>query len=137
VKRKALITLILGTALAIAPAARAVVMTDGDSGSAGANAVILHTDVLGGNGLAANAVAPDTVRDGWMSSVTLQPAPVILHTDALGGDGGASAVELAPIGTGNSFDWGSAGIGAATLAGVMLLAAGFLAVTRRREPLSF
>jgi hypothetical protein len=118
VKRKALITLILGTALAIAPAARAVVMTDGDSGSVGANAVILHTDVLGGNGLA-------------------QSTPVILHTDVLGGDGGASAVELAPIGTGNSFDWGSAGIGAATLAGVMLLAAGFLAVTRRREQLSF
>jgi hypothetical protein len=120
VKRITLITLILGTALAIAPAAQAVVMSDGDGG--GANAVI---------------VPSDTVRDGWMSSLAPQSTPVVLHTDVLGGDGGASAVELAPIGTGNSFDWGSAGIGAATLAGVMLLAAGFLAVTRRREPLSF
>jgi hypothetical protein len=52
-KRTALITLILGTALAIAPAAHAVVMSDGS----------------GGDGTAVTSV----VTDGWMSSIT---APV-------------------------------------------------------------
>ena len=52
-KRMTLITLILGTALAIAPAAGAVVMSDGS----------------GGGGTAVTSV----VTDGWMSSIT---APV-------------------------------------------------------------
>jgi hypothetical protein len=52
-KRTALITLILGTALAIAPAAGAVVMSDGS----------------GSDGTAVTSV----VTDGWMSSIT---APV-------------------------------------------------------------
>jgi hypothetical protein len=160
-KRTALITLILGTALAIAPAAGAVVMSDGSGG--GATAVT------------------SVVTDGWMSSVksavpstqAVNPATqalllrseglathygvnpasqaVILRStgladsygsggttfrpDILGGDGGAST--QAPAATsGNSIPWNAA-IGGAALIGAMLLALGFAVANRRRHLLSF
>ena len=55
-KRKALITLILGTALAIAPAARAVVLSDGSGGD--------------------STPVTSVVTDGWMSSITPSVTPV-------------------------------------------------------------
>jgi hypothetical protein len=160
-KRTALITLILGTALAIAPAAYAVVLSDGS----------------GGDGTGVTSV----VTDGWMSSVNstvpstqavnpatqalllrseglathygVNPASqaVILRStgladyygqggttfrpDILGGDGGVSTP--APIASGgDSFAWNTALVGAA-LIGAMLLALGFAVANRRRHQLSF
>jgi hypothetical protein len=96
-KRIALITLILGTALAVAPAAQALVMSDGSGSS---NGIVLHADVLGGNG-----------------------APATSQASVKSGD--------------DSFAWDNVGIGAAALAGAMLLAVGSVAATRRRHQLGF
>ena len=60
-KRKALITLFLGTALAIAPAAGASVVAD-TGGTAVQPPVIVHPDVLGGDGNAAAAARAVTIR---------------------------------------------------------------------------
>ena len=181
-KRLTLITFILGTALAIAPAASAMVMSDGSSSSTSVvpsvgidpatQATLLRSEELAkfygapatkavqlrSEELAKYYGAPATkavelrsaelakyygasstseVRDGWMSSVTSQASPVILHTDVLGGDGGATAVQVPALSADDSFDWGSAGIGAVTLTGVMLLAVGFVTATRRRHQLGF
>jgi len=63
VNRKSLITLILGIVLAVAPAARASVMAD--SGGSAVTPVVVHTDVLGGDGSPAvtgAAYTADTIR---------------------------------------------------------------------------
>src|SRR5438874_3172391 len=65
--------------------------------------------------LTARGQALEQQYAGSGTSVTLQP-------DVLGGDGGASA-RAVPSAGGDSFAWGTAAIGAAALAGVMLLAA--------------
>jgi hypothetical protein len=124
VKRKALITLILGTTLAIAPAARAMVMMPDTGGGEGtSHAVVLNTDVLGGNG----TVQPGVVRDGWLSSVT---PSFTLRPDILGGSGNATSGATVATG-GNSFNWGTT-VPAAFL-GALLLAAASVAITRRRR----
>jgi hypothetical protein len=57
---------------------------------------------------------------------------VTFHTDVLGGNGGSSA---APTAAGDSFDWSP--VLAATLAGMLLLAAAATIVTRRKQHLSY
>jgi hypothetical protein len=169
-KRKSLITLILGTALAVAPAAHAMVLSDGGSSNtspavtsmsqpeyqalmarsealnqkyglgtsqasrvgiskAEYRALILRSEALNQQyGLGSSA----TVTDGWTNSVTTSYS---FRPDILGGNGGVS---VQPTATGgDSFEWGTVGIGAATLIGVMLLGAASLAVTRRRHQPSF
>ena len=116
-KRTSLIIIVLGTALALAPAASAMHLSDG-SGGVGSGTV------------------PAKVTDGWMSSLTLAPTPVILHTDVLGGDGGASTREVPTATDGDSFAWSTAAIGVVTLASVLLLVLATTEVTRRRHRLS-
>ena len=150
-KRITLITLILGTALAIAPAAGAVVMSDGS----------------GGNSTAVTAPSA-TVTDGWMSAVksavpstqAVNPATqaVLLRSEGLathyGVNPGSQAVILRSTGLadyygqagvstqaptasgGDSFAWNAA-IGGAALIGAMLLALAFTVANRRRHQLSF
>jgi hypothetical protein len=131
-KRTLLISLILGTVLVLAPAARAVVLS-ADSGGAGGG-LVLHADVLGGTGTApASTLQPAVVQDGWMASVT---PSVTLRPDILGGGGGESTRGV-PIATGgDSFAWGTA-IGGAALIGAMLLALAFAVTNRRRQQLGF
>ena len=120
-KRISLIIMVLGTALALAPAAGAIHLNDGSGGAVGSGATI----------------QPANIRDGWMSSVTLAPTPVTLHTDVLGGDGSASTRNVTAATDGDSFAWSTAAIGAVTLAGVLLLVLATAEVTRRRHRLSF
>jgi hypothetical protein len=54
-------------------------------------------------------------------------------TDTLGGNGGPSAVTV-PSATG--FDWGDAGIGAATAVGAIFVALGATSLVRRRSQLA-
>ena len=166
-KRTTLITLILGTALAVAPAAHAKVMSEGGSSytnsvvapSAGISqaeyqALMLRGEALNQKygsqasttgisqaeyralklrgealnqqyGLGSSA----TVTDGWTNSVT--PSSYSFQPDILGGNGGVSTPPTAT--GGDSFEWGTVGIGAATLIGVMLLGLASLAITRRRH----
>jgi hypothetical protein len=120
-KRKALITLILGTALAVAPAARAVVMSDGSISSSSPVS-------------ASSTLQPNLVGDGWMSSIL---PSVTLRPDILGGDGGVSTPAVPTATGGDSFAWNAA-IGGAALIGAMLLGLAFaLANRRRRHQLSF
>jgi hypothetical protein len=137
VKRKALITLILGATLVIAPAARAGGLMPDGGGSGSAKGVVLHTDVLGGNG---NAVSSSvlTTRPYGMNEATYQAVlsrgkAFSLRPDILGGHAGVSAGTTAT--GGDSFNWGVAI--PASLLGAMLLAAAALALTRRRYRVSF
>jgi hypothetical protein len=188
-KRISLITLILGTVLAVAPAAHAIVWSDGGSSSSASSptltsgmsqaeyqALMARGEALnklygnavtglsatefrslyqnGGNRLSpqelialvargdslnkqyGTSTASTDVRDGWTNSITPSPS-YTFRTDILGGDGGASTAPI-PSATGDdSFAWGTVGIGAATLVGVMLLGLASLAVTRRRHQPSF
>jgi hypothetical protein len=56
VKRTSLITLVLGFALAIVPAVGAMPVAETEGGTG--TPVVVHTDVLGGNGSAVQATAP-------------------------------------------------------------------------------
>jgi hypothetical protein len=144
VKRLTLITVILGTALALVPAASAVVLSDGAGGTGGA-AVVPSTQptndatqalVARSEGLAKYygtdpATAAVLVRSSQLANyygldhVTFRP-------DILGGNGGS---EITPISTGSSFDWNTT-IGA-TLAALLLAAMAGVVVTRRKHSLSF
>lgn len=172
-KRKSLITLILGTALAVAPAAHAVVLSDGGStskvstaapmsqaeyqalmarsealnqkyglGSSQAStvgiskaeyrALMIRSEALNQKyGLGSSTAVTPQVTDGWANSLSRSYS---FRPDVLGGDGGVS---VQPTATGDSFEWGTVGIGAATLIGVMLLGLASLAITRRRHQPSF
>jgi hypothetical protein len=122
-KRLALFSLILGTALALVPVASSMVLSDGGGGSGGGLAAApggvdpATQAVL----LRSKALADDYGANG-----------VTFHTDVLGGNGGSSA---APTAAGDSFDWNP--VLAATLAGMLLLAAAATAVTRRKHRLSY
>ena len=122
-KRLALFSLILGTALALVPVASSMVLSDGGGGSGGGLAATpggvdpATQAVL----LRSKALADDYGANG-----------VTFHTDVLGGNGGSSA---APTAAGDSFDWNP--VLAATLAGMLLLAAAATAVTRRKHRLSY
>ena len=121
--RVALFSLILGTALALVPVASSMVLSDGGGGSGGGLAATpggvdpATQAVL----LRSKALADDYGANG-----------VTFHTDVLGGNGGSSA---APTAAGDSFDWNP--VLAATLAGMLLLAAAATAVTRRKHRLSY
>jgi len=120
-KRIALITLILGTALAVAPAAYAVVMSDGAADSSG---VVFQTDVLGGDGIPTG-----------LSQAEYQA--LLARGEALNQQYGSVSSPQVPVAGGDSFDWSTVGIGGAALAAAMLLAIASLAATRRRHQLGF
>src|SRR5436190_18869773 len=119
-KRLALITLIVGTALALVPVASSMVLDDGGgiatAAAPGAVDPATQAVVLRSNGLA-----------GYYAG-----NGVTFHTDILGGNGGSPA---APASTSDSFNWTP--VLAATLAGMLLLAAAATAVTRRKHRLSY
>jgi hypothetical protein len=143
VKRLTLITVILGTALALVPAASAMVLSDG--GGTGGTAVVPSTQptndatqalVARSEGLAKYygtdpATAAVLLRSTGLANyygldgVTFRP-------DILGGNGGS---EVTPISTGSSFDWNTT-IGA-SLAALLLAAMAAAVITRRRHQLSF
>lgn len=140
-KRTALVTLVFGLTLIVAPAAQAHVMLD-DGGSAGA--VVLHTDTLGGSGSSPGVTLRADILGGDGYS-----AAVPMRADVLGGTGEPSAAtwlsselrkdaaarEVPIVSSGDSFAWSEA-LGAMLLAG-MLLTLATAAVTRRRHRLSF
>jgi hypothetical protein len=144
VKRLTLITLILGTALALVPAASAMVLSDGGSVTSKAvvpstqpanpatEAQVFRSEELAsyyGTSPATQAVLlRSTALANYydLNSVTFRP-------DILGGNGGS---QITPISTGgSSFDW-STTIGA-SLAALLLAAMAAAVVTRRRHSLSF
>jgi hypothetical protein len=139
VKRTALIALVFGIVLTVAPAANAMWLSDASGVSSTpvrmttqqaqftalhgtvptyTPSVSVHPDVLGGSG---------------------SPASVSIRADVLGGNGGDSAVREIPILTSDdSFAWSDAALGAATTVAAMLLAAAALYTMRRRsQRLSF
>jgi hypothetical protein len=152
-KRKALITLILGTTLAVAPAARAAVMSDGGGSS---SPVVLHADAFGG-GSSALMTRDEALNQRYGNAVTrltpqefkalyqaggdrLTPqelAALVARGEALNGRYGGTPAVSTPIATGGDpVNWGAA-IGGAALTCAMLLALGFAVVTRRKHRLSF
>jgi len=136
VKRKALITFVLGATLVIAPAARAVVLVDG-GGSGSGKGVVLQTDVLGGNGNPVSSSVlssrPYGMNEATYQAVLSRGKAFNLRPDILGGHGRVSG---GPTATGgDSFDWGAAI--PASLLGAILLAAAALALSRHRFRLSF
>jgi len=143
-KRKALITLILGTALAVAPAAHAVALTEGGPVSAQPStvgmskaeyrALMLRSEALDKKyGLGSSStLQQNSVRDGWTSSIT----PVTLRPDILDGNGGVSTRTVPSASNGDSIAWNAA-IGGAALVAAMILALAFAVGNRRRHRLSF
>jgi hypothetical protein len=154
-KRTSLITLILGTALAVAPVAHAVRPTD-DGGSSpisiqalNANmtqpeyrALMLRSAALNAKyGLGSATMSRPEYRALMLRSAALNAkyglgsSSYTFRPDVLGGNGGTSSGSTAT--GGGSFDWNTLGIGAASLLGAMLLGLTSLAVTRRRHQPSF
>ena len=152
-KRLALLSLIVGTALALVPVASSMVLSDGGGSVGGAaaapggvdpatQAVLLRSKAL--------AQYYDTGAVVTSGTPTVDPATqavilrskgladnygangVTFHTDVLGGNGGSIAT---PTAAGDSFDWSP--VLAATLAGMLLLAAAATVITRRRHHLSY
>ena len=123
-KRLALFGLIIGTALALVPVASSMVLSEGGGGGSGSGLAAAPGGVDPATQavlIRSKALADDYGANG-----------VTFHTDVLGGNGGSSA---APTAAGDSFDWNP--VLAATLAGMLLLAAAATAVTRRRHRLSY
>ncbi len=145
-KRIALITLILGTALAVAPAANAVVMSDGAADSSG---VVVQTDVLGGDGIPtglsqaeyqALLARGEALNQQYGIPTGLSQAEyqaLLARGEALNQQYGSVSSPQVPVAGGDSFDWSTVGIGGAALAAAMLLAIASLAATRRRHQLGF
>ncbi len=152
-KRLALLSLIIGTALALVPVASSMVLSDGGGSGGGISAAPGGIDpatqaVL----LRSKALAQfyDTGAVVTSGTPTVDPASqavilrskgladhygangVTFHTDVLGGNGGSAA---APTAVGDSFDWSP--VLAATLAGMLLLAAAATVITRRKHRLSY
>ena len=123
-KRVALISLIVGTALALVPVASSMVL-DGGSGGGGGLAVTAP----GGVDPATQAVL---LRSQGLATY-YGANGVTIHSDVLGGDGGASVAPAS--GSGDSFDWSP--VLAATLTGMLLLAAAATVTTRRKHRLSY
>jgi len=119
-KRLALMSVIIGTALAIVPIASSMVLGDGGG--------IATAAIPGGVDPATQATV---LRSAGLAGY-YGASGVTLHTDILGGSGGSSA---APAATSDSFNWTP--VLAATLAGMLLLAAAATAVTRRKHRLSY
>ena len=121
-KRLALISLIIGTALALVPVASSMVLDGGSGGGTGAAAVPAGMDP---------ATQATLLRSQGLANY-YSANGVTFHTDILGGNGGSSA---APTAAGDSFNWSP--VLAVTLAGMLLLAAAATAVTRRKHRLSY
>jgi hypothetical protein len=152
-KRVALISLILGTALALVPVASSMVL-DGGSGGGGlavvapggidpaTQAVLLRSKALAQFYDTGAVVTSGSHIDPATQAVLLRSKGladyygangVTFHTDVLGGDGAASAAPAS--GSGDSFNWSP--VLAATLTGMLLLAAAATVTTRRRHRLSY
>jgi hypothetical protein len=142
VKRLTLITVILGTALALVPAASAVVFSDGGGGTSG-TAVVPSTQptdpatqalVARSEGLAKYYGTDPATQAVLLRSTGLANYygldGATFRPDILGGNGGSEAIS-----TGNSFDWNTT-IGA-SLAALLLVAMAGAVVTRRKHSLSF
>ncbi|HEX7311801.1 MAG TPA: hypothetical protein VF232_11540 [Gaiellaceae bacterium] len=143
-KRINLIIMVLGTALALAPAASAVVLSDGGGGTGG-TAVVPSTQptndatqalVARSEGLAKYYGTDPATQAVLLRSTGLANYygldGVTIRPDILGGNGGS---EVTPISTGNSYDWNTT-IGA-SLAALLLVAMAATVITRRRHQLSF
>jgi hypothetical protein len=118
VKRLALITVILGSALALVSVASAQVLSDGGGGGVGAAAVVPTTDP------ATQAVE---LRSEGLAGY-YGAGGVTFHTDTLGGNGAATAASLS---SDDTFDWNLA-LGM-TLAGMLAIALAATMATRRRH----
>jgi hypothetical protein len=142
VKRLTLITVILGTALALVPAASAVVFSDGDGGTS-STAVVPSTQptdpatqalVARSEGLAKYYGTDPATQAVLLRSTGLANYygldGATLRPDILGGNGGSETIS-----TGSSFDWNTT-IGA-SLAALLLVAMAGAVVTRRKHSLSF
>ena len=138
-KRLALITAILGSALALVPIGSAMVLSDGGGGTAfsvqpnvdpATQAVLLRSHDLA-NYYGAPATKAVTLRSQGLSDYYSTNA-VTFRTDTLGGK---AAPDSLPVSGGNSFDWGNAL--AVTLAAMLILAIAATTVTRRRDRLSY
>lgn len=132
-KRLALITVILGSALALVPFASAMVVSDGGGGTAFATdsnvnpatqAVLLRSEGLA-NHYGAPATRAVVLRNKGLSDYYSANA-VTFQTDTLGGK---AAPDSLPISTGNSFDWSNAL--AVTLAAMLILGIAATTLTRR------
>ena len=146
-KRLTLISLILGTALAVTPLANAVVLSDGGGSGSVARVAPANIDpatqaVLDRSKALSQYYESSAAADPATQAVILRSKGmadyygangVTLHTDVLGGDGGSSVTPIST--TGDSFDWSP--ILAATLTAMLLLAIATTAVTRRRHHFSF
>jgi len=152
-KRLALFSLILGTALALVPVASSMVLDGGSGGGGGVaaapggidpatQAVLLRSKALAQFYDTGAVVTSGSQIDPATQAVLLRSKAladyygangVTVHSDILGGDGGASVT--AASGSGDSFNWSP--VLATTLAGMLLLAAAATAVTRRKHRLSY
>jgi hypothetical protein len=152
-KRLALISLIIGTALALVPVASSMVLDSGSGGGGGlaaapggidpaTQAVLLRSKALAQFYDTGAVVTSGSHIDPATQAVLLRSKGlanyygangVTFHTDVLGGDGGASVAPAS--GSGDSFNWSP--VLAATLTGMLLLAAAATVTTRRRHRLSY
>jgi hypothetical protein len=153
-KRVALISLILGTALALVPVASSMVLDGGSGGGGGVasaipggidpatQAVLLRSKALAQFYDTGAVVTSGSNIDPATQAVLLRSKGladyygangVTFHTDVLGGDGGASVAPAS--GSSDAFNWSP--VLATTLAGMLLLAAAATAVTRRKHRLSY
>ena len=118
-KRLALITVILGSALALVPFASAMARSEGSGGIE-----------FGATHSANPATQAVLLRSEGLSNYYATTNGVTFHTDTLGGKG---APDSLPAATDNTFDWGNAL--AVTLAAMLIL--GIAAMTRARHRLSY
>jgi hypothetical protein len=131
VKRLALITVILGTAIVLVPVASAMPVSD--DGPVTGKAIVPSTQPTNPATQALMLRSEELAKYYGMSPAT---QAVLLRSTGLAGYYGSGGATATPITTGgSSFDWNTA-IGA-TLTGFLLLALAGAAVTRRRHRLSF
>lgn len=157
-KRFALITAVLGSALALVPFASAQVLSEAGGGGVGAaavspsvdpatQAVLLRSHALANEYQTQAANQAIIQRSQGLANYYLDPATraVLLrskglahyfqsngytfHTDVLGGQGGSSTGALAT--TSDTFDWNTTL--AVTLGGMLLIALAATMITRRRH----
>ena len=141
-KRLALISLIVGSALAIVPVATSQVLSEAGGGIGGLSAIPSSTDpatqavLLRSQALAKHYGDPATqavlLRSKGLSNY-YGANGVTFHTDVLGGNGASSSTPIAA--GGDSIEWNT--VLAATLAGMLILALAATMVTRRKHQPSF
>ena len=132
-KRLALITLILGTAFAIAPAAYGIVLSDGSVASSGSNGTNLSDAEY--QALLIRGADLNEQYGNWMTDLTPSQYRTAFESGIARANASTSTATAQPSSSGgSSFDWSYVGIAAF---GAMLLALGSVAVTRQKRPLSF